>query len=526
MNVMCIDIGTYSIKSIIFESNGRSYTVQKVQEIALAELSQDIYPQTELHDKQLAVTKDLIGEGFNGKVYVNLPGEYITSRYITLPVTQKKKVDMMIPFQLDENLPYSMVDAHYTSQLIKEDESTHALINVTKREDFESYFSLLNNHQINLASLGSELSVIHTLAIDKKITGPIAIVDIGHETTKCYIIENGQVVLNHVNYNAGASIDEAIASTYNISLDEAIIYKHQNCFLLTDVQIETVNEKQQEFARLMKQTVNPLVLDIRRWLIGFRVKYGKAVTKIYLTGGSSKINNVHYYLTSELGVSVEPLSTSEGIKDPGALLTKKEDSYFMSSLMAQALATKHKMGNFLHGDYSNGGNSDIPLHSIAFIGLRSTILCLMLSLFIGIDSYFVAKEQKYVGILVSKEVKDSSLGIKKSIYKRWTRKVPVITKKLKSKSKVISQEVKTMMSSVDINAVSPLFKVNRILMGNKDIELKYFKSDGVNIQATIKSKQRSAFALIKIKLKEARLKDLKVTEEGSSLKFSFKNGKS
>lgn len=522
---MCIDIGTYSIKSIVFESNGKSYTVLKAQEVALAGLSQNIYPQTEMHDKQLAVVKDIIGEDFNGKVYMNLPGEYITSRYLTLPVTQKKKVDLMIPFQLDENLPYSMTNAHFTSQLIKQNESTNALINVAKRNDFERYFTLLNDYKINPTSLGSELSVIHTLAIDKNITGPVAILDIGHETTKCYIIDNEQVVLNHVNYSAGASIDEAIASTYNISIDEAIIYKHQNCFLLTDNQIKTVNEKQQEFAKLMKQTINPLVLDVKRWLIGFRVKQGKAVSKIFLTGGSSKINNIHYFLAHELGVSVEPLSTREGINDPDSLLTKKEDSFFMSSLMAQALATKHKMGNFLSGDYSNGGNSDIPLHSIAFIGVRSTILCLMLSFIVIADSYFVGNDKKLTETFISREVKDSRLGIRKSIYKRWKKRVPVITKNLKSKSKMINQEVKTMMSSVDINAVSPLFKVNRILMGSKDIELSSFKSDGINIEATVKSKQRSAFALIKVKLKEANLDNLKISEKGSSLKFVFQDRK-
>ena len=118
------------------------------------------------------------------------------------------------------------------------------------------------------------------------------VIDIGHNTSKAYFINRSQVVSNHVSRTAGQVIDEVIAQTYQISRDEAIVYKHENCFFLTEEQYEGVEEDQKEFARLMKQALTPLINDIKRWELGFRVKNGLAVKTIYLTGGTSQINNI------------------------------------------------------------------------------------------------------------------------------------------------------------------------------------------------------------------------------------------
>ena len=60
------------------------------------------------------------------------------------------------------------------------------------------------------------------------------ILDLGHSTTKAYFIHQQQIVSTHISYVAGSVIDQVIAETYQISLPEAIIYKHQNSFLLTE----------------------------------------------------------------------------------------------------------------------------------------------------------------------------------------------------------------------------------------------------------------------------------------------------
>jgi general secretion pathway protein L len=521
MNLLCIDVGTYSVKAVLFNAEGKSLRVKKVHEISLRDVGEELYPDGNLYEKQLAIVADLIGERFNGKVYFQLPNELITSRHLTLPVTQRKKVDLMIPFQLDENLPYSLDQAHFVAQQTKRGNETNVLVNVTKKSDFNNYHQTLKICELEPTAVTSELSVVHSLAAEKKIQGPMAIIDIGHSTTKCYIIYNEQVVLNHINYIAGSLIDEAIASTYNIDADEAVIYKHQNCFFLTQGQLEGVNEKQREFAELMTKTISPLMLDIRRWLIGFRVKNGLNINGVYLTGGTSRINNIHDFMSEQLGLQVEPLATMEGIKDREDLITNKEDSFFMTTLMAQATRAKLKPSNFLTGEYSNGSSMGLPLHSMAFIGIRSAALFLLLSLFVGIDSYFVAKQEKGLNKKIVTQMKDPALGLDRKLRKTWTRKIPKLIKSLKTNKRVVTQEVKSMMSAMNINAVTPLFRVNQVLMGTQDVELVVFKSDGTAISGTLKSKNQTTHDSVRKKLNSSGLSDMKLSGSGLTTAFRF-----
>ena len=83
-----------------------------------------------------------------------------------------------------------------------------------------------------------------------------------------------------------------------------------------------------------------------------------------------------------------------------------------------------------------------------------------------------------------------------------------------------------MMSSVDIDAVSPLFKINRILMGGKNFEITSFTSNGDQVSGMIKFNNSADKALIKVKFKEAGLNGLQLTEDGNILKFNYQSEKS
>src|SRR5690606_4800527 len=116
--------------------------------------------------------------------------------------------------------------------------------------------------------------------------------DIGHSGTKAYFVIGNRVVSTHLSNIGGELIDTLIAETYQIPHDEAVAYKHQSAFFLTEGQYSQVNEEQKAFALTMKKAMAPLISDLKRWILGHRVKYGTSISKIILTGGTSRINNI------------------------------------------------------------------------------------------------------------------------------------------------------------------------------------------------------------------------------------------
>jgi len=520
MKYLALDIGSYSIKTTLLNFEKRQLNLLDASEFVYEDLKNEIDPEGDLSSLKRTLVKNIIPEDFEGKTIFQIPNQMITSRHLSLPVTQRKKVDMMIPFQLDENLPFSAMDAHFFSQLDKKANTTSALVNVTKRSEFTKLFESYDAVDALPTILTSELSVLNAHALNKAIQGPLAILDIGHSTAKCYLIYEGEVVTHHFSFCAGAAIDEVISETYQIPLKEAVIYKHQNCFLLTEGQYDSVNEEQKEFALLMKKTLMPLVLEVKRWLLGFRVKYGMPIEKIYLTGGTSNIHNISNFFSQHTGVKTDYFSVGESIIDTEEKLSGAECSYFLSSLMVSSLTQKNKPGNFLIGDFSTGGSITLPMHSAAFIFQRSAILTLVLSILFGVD-YFLLNRKKVSLKRQMQVVRKANIKLTPREKNRPEQYINSILKKATKRQEDIKQEVSTLMAATKDDNVTPIIQLFSSISAAKDLELTELETSADGTKGTFKTGGATQMKTLQESLQAASLPGLQTKVKGNYLNFSY-----
>ena len=253
MEILCIDPGTYSVKFFHATVDKRSISVEGYHQVNIDDVIHEFSDDDSLEKIQVEIIKSYLLEHSQSKhkTILMLPHSYTTSRYLHLPVNNKKKAELMLPFQLDENLPFNINQAHYNAEFQKEEDGLNAIVHITEIEDFDLIFNTLSNEQVLPSTVTTELSVVQSLASNQKHNGPYAILDIGHTATKGYFILDDQVVSNHVSHIAGLNIDECIENTYNISRRDAIQYKHQNAYFLTEDQLVNVNEDQRDFALIM-----------------------------------------------------------------------------------------------------------------------------------------------------------------------------------------------------------------------------------------------------------------------------------
>lgn len=521
MKYLALDIGTYSIKSVLLKYERRQFFILDTKEFVLDELQSELDPDGTTLSLQRTLIENIIPKDFDGKVIYQVPNQMVTSRHLDLPVTQKKKVDMMIPFQLDEILPFSSFDAHFFSQLHKKEKGTSALVNVTKRKEMQELFDDLDRREILPTVLTTELAVHHANALNKSTMGPIAILDIGHRTSKCYIIYEGQVVAHHFSFCAGAAIDEVISQTYQIPMKEAVIYKHQNCFLLTEGQYEGVTEEQKEFALLMKKTMMPLVHEVKRWLLGFRVQYGAPIEALYLAGGSTNIHNIANFFSQKVGVKTDFITVSESIIDSEELLSGNECAFYLSTLMGSTLIEKNRPGNLLTGDFSTGANLTLPLHSVGFYFNRGVALFLILGLLLGIDTFIQKNREKKLDVTVKRLIKQKELGLTNAEKRRWDSRLDKISKKISGKNRLIEQEVKSLMSSTRQDGLAPLLKVFSLVSANENLELTSFESFEDSVQGTFMSQKPTLLTQLQEDFKSGGFKNLKLKVKGNLLQFSF-----
>ena len=210
----------------------------------------------------------------------------------------------MLPFQLEEDIPFALSEIHYAYRMEPAKTQHFALVGLVRETTFETYYNTYKEKNALPNILTSEASSVENYFNQNAIAGPFCVLDIGHKTTKAYFFYNSRLIVTHVSYTGGSEINEMIAQTYKIDSDEAIFYKHQNAFLLTSNQFDEVDQAQRDFATAMDKTLAPLVADFSRWKIGLKVNYGLSLQHIFITGGTSNIKNITNYLTEKWATKV------------------------------------------------------------------------------------------------------------------------------------------------------------------------------------------------------------------------------
>lgn len=477
---IAIDLGSYSVKILTFTVDKRRVHYINSQEFILDKDELLILEEFALLDLQLKTISSYledVNEEYN--LILNTPSEMLTSRILQLPVNNRKKANLMLPFQLETDLPYSLNECHYASSLEIGKQKSSALVSISKVDEFDILYSKLKSENILPKILTTDISYYTNFIKDYQESLPSAfcILDIGHSSTKAYFFIGHKLVSNHISYISGHSIDEAISETYLISKEEASIYKHQNAFYLLEEQMDSVSEDQKVFAQLMDRTTMALISDFKRWMVGFKVKFADDLDEIYITGGTSNIKNIKSYLTEKLSIPVTTLDTfvstnASKIDDD----TKFRAKFSNLNVLAQGLIKKSKLINLLSGKYSLTEQVNLPIDKFAFVGVRVAIISLILVASLSVERFLINTEIKELNKKITSVIKNPAIEINRSLKNTARTKPKPILTRIKSQNNETKQEVSLIQSAIDTNALKSLSFLETSLGASKDLELISFQS--------------------------------------------------
>src|SRR5690606_13931914 len=116
MNLITIDIGHYSVKFIESHLDKKNVVHDSMKETIMDMDQINIQDGHDIWDLQLRVVSEYLATiDYEYKLILNGPSEILTTRIKELPIANKKKAEMMIPFQLEEDIPFAMVESHISS---------------------------------------------------------------------------------------------------------------------------------------------------------------------------------------------------------------------------------------------------------------------------------------------------------------------------------------------------------------------------------------------------------------------------
>lgn len=523
MHVLAIDVGSYSVKYLSSFVDRRKINHVDMSEILVRDYMTD-HPDLAEEEVFSAIIQEIIDNVVrpDTKIIYQIDNQIMTTRFLTLPVKSKKKADLMLPFQLEEDIPYALSEIHYAYRLEGQKTQHTAMVELVRNTVFEPYYNNLRDKDILPNILTTEASAVENYFNQNPMAGPFCVLDIGHKTTKAYFFYNSRLLMTFVSYFGGHHINEMIAETYKIELDEAVIYKHQNAFLLTSSQYQEVEPAQSEFASAMDHVFSSLVTDFNRWKVGFKVNFGLAVQHVFICGGTSNIKNISNYLTEKWDVKVTLLESFDKVEAEKVDLNPKNKSkYAIANMMAVGFRRKNRFINLLTGRFAQAGGAEVPLHSFAFIGIRVAAASLVLAISLLAERYFIEKDIASINTRMSSVLRNSELQLPGRLRRQAATMPKPVFDALTRKQRDVKQEISTLQSAVQIEALSPLVTVSQIAASAREATLVEFKSTATGeITAVFSADQLEVLTNLKNLFERSSLTDVQASIDQSKLRLT------
>ncbi len=523
MHILAIDVGSYSIKYLSSFVDRRKIAHADMSEIILQDYMAD-HPDLTREESVAAILQDVIDSTARPDTRIIYQADHhlMTTRFLTMPVKSKKKAELMLAFQLEEDIPYALNEIHYAYRIEGQKTQHTAMVELVRESVFEPYYNALRDRNILPTVLSTEPSIVENFLNLNPIAGPVCVLDIGHKTTKAYFFYNSRLLVTHLSYFGGQHINEMIAETYKIEADEAIIYKHQNAFLLTSAQYSEVEDVQRDFASSMDKVFGPFIGDFLRWKIGFKVNFGLSLQHVFLCGGTANIKNIANYLTEKWDTKVTLLESFGKVEAEKVDITAKNKSKFaLVNMMVVGFRRKNRFINLLSGRFAQASSSEVPLQSFAFIGVRVGAAAMVLALSLFAERLFIERDIAFVNRKMGEVFKNSELAIPGRLRRSASTNPKPVFDALVKKQRDVRQEISTLQAAVEIKALAPLVTVSQIAAGAEGVTLIDFRTTDIGeITAVFSANAEKELTTLKGLFDRSSLSDVKTTVDATKLQLT------
>lgn len=302
-SVIGIDIGSSSVKVVQLKKKNGKAVLETYGEIALGPYGNtDLGRATFLGaDKLGEAVKDLLKESntstINSGMSISIGSSFIV--FMKLPSTEEKNFAEMVPIEARKYIPVPISEVTLDWWAIPKDENTVSEFQngqqIVDDKQTEILLIVINNDSLNknkeiqkLAGLDTTFSEVEIFSsmrasVEPSIA-PQVIIDFGAGSTKVFVVERGILKASHVVNRGSQDISLSISKSMGITFDEAEKIKIKQGILGsgTDTNI----------AEISSITVDYILAETGRFIMGYYKKSNKKISKIVMTGGGALLKGL------------------------------------------------------------------------------------------------------------------------------------------------------------------------------------------------------------------------------------------
>ncbi len=313
-NVIGLDIGTSSIKLVELSEGKTGY---RLQSLGISPLPPEAIVDGALMDSVTIIDaiKELVrsAKTKTKEVVTSVSGHSVIVKKVTLPFMSRAELEESIKWEAERYIPFDINDVNLDFQILgtesENPEVMDVLLVAAKKDIINDYVSVLIEAGLNPVIIDVDafaLENMFAVNYETEINETIAMANVGASITNINILKNNISAFTRDIFKGGNYITEEIQRQLHIDYEEAEKIKIGS-------KLET--SQQPMIQEVLQAASETLALEIANSLEFFQstTTYEK-ISKIYLSGGGSKVKDFDTILQQQTGIPVETVNPFKKIE--------------------------------------------------------------------------------------------------------------------------------------------------------------------------------------------------------------------
>ena len=279
-----------------------------------------------------------------GDVHFAVAGQSVFTRFVKLPAVEEEKIEQIIAFEAQQNVPYPIEEVVWDYQLVgtSSDEQIQVVLVAIKSD-------LLDEINESVEATGLRTTIVDVAPMSlynafrysySDLTGCSLLVDIGARTTNLLFVEPGRIFSRSVPIG-GSSITAAIAKEFGEPFSAAEARKKRDGFVsLGGAYAEPSDPDIARVSKIIRTTMTRLHAELMRSISHYRAQQqGNAPDRVLLCGGSASMPYMREFFHEKLQLPIEFLNPlrNVAVTDTAPVNELMRSAHLLGELVGLAL---------------------------------------------------------------------------------------------------------------------------------------------------------------------------------------------
>jgi type IV pilus assembly protein PilM len=290
-----------------------------------------------------AVLREMMHEMHIHRADVNyaVPAQSVFVRFVKLPALDAEKIDKIIAFEAQQNVPFPMDQVVWDYQLVGGGmgEQIQVVIVAIKRDLLDDINNAveetgLQTRIIGMASMGLYNAFCYNYT---DLSGCSLLVDIGARTTNVLFIEAGRIFSRSLPLGSSA-ITAAVAKEFGESFAAAETRKNRDGFVALGGAAEPADPDIRRLSKIVRSTMTRLHAELMRSITHYRAQQqGDRPARIFLCGGGAGMPNMREFFQEKFELPVEFFNPLQNVSVSESAPELAHSAHLLGELVGLAL---------------------------------------------------------------------------------------------------------------------------------------------------------------------------------------------